>query len=137
MSYRTVIYFLFDQVPRRSDCIHCIWYQHDNVFQYCSRGRKRQSSVHILVIRTFELSKEEKQKLWFSNSTNFNKTSNQQLPCSTEHKKWEKTYHVLNLGPDLGQAQTCGGVKPFNGTPNPWNVEFVRRYREMCSYILH
>lgn len=43
--------------------------------------------------------------------------NNCHAPLNT--KKWANTYHVLNLGPDLGQARTCGGVKPFNGTPNP------------------
>jgi len=29
------------------------------------------------------------------------------------------TYGVGNLGPGLGHAQKCGGVKPVNGIPNP------------------
>ena len=27
------------------------------------------------------------------------------------------TYDVENLGPGLGRAQTCGGIKPVNGIP--------------------
>ena len=29
------------------------------------------------------------------------------------------TYDVGNSGPALGQAQTCGGVKPVKWNPNP------------------
>jgi len=29
------------------------------------------------------------------------------------------SYGVGNLGPGLGHAQTCGGIKPVNGIPNP------------------
>jgi len=29
------------------------------------------------------------------------------------------TYDVGNSGPDLGQAQKCGRVKPVNGIPTP------------------
>ena len=36
----------------------------------------------------------------------------------TDHnKKKTTTYHVENPGPELGQAQICGGVKPVNVTP--------------------
>jgi hypothetical protein len=30
----------------------------------------------------------------------------------TGHKKGTTTYDIGNWGPDLGQSQTCGGVKP-------------------------
>jgi hypothetical protein len=36
----------------------------------------------------------------------------------TEYKKI-MIYGVGNVGPDLSQAQTCGGVKPVNGIPTP------------------
>jgi hypothetical protein len=32
-------------------------------------------------------------------------------------KKKTSTYDVGNLGPGLGQAHKCGGVKPGNGIP--------------------
>jgi hypothetical protein len=35
-----------------------------------------------------------------------------------EHNNKQTTaYHVENPGPELGQAQICGGVKPVNVTP--------------------
>ena len=45
-----------------------------------------------------------------------NKTNNHLSPSLTEYKKI-MTYGVGNAGPDLSQAQTCGGVKPVNGIP--------------------
>ena len=49
------------------------------------------------------------------NSTNIYRTNNLILT----HKNTRKTtrYDVRNPGPDLGQAQKCGGVKPVNGIP--------------------
>jgi hypothetical protein len=35
-----------------------------------------------------------------------------------EHNNKQTTaYHVENPGPELGETQKCGGVKPVNGTP--------------------
>ena len=31
-------------------------------------------------------------------------------------------YDIENPGPGMGQAQKCGGVKPFNGIPNPLSI---------------
>ena len=47
-----------------------------------------------------------------------NKTNNHLSPSLTEYKKI-MIYGVGNVGPDLSQAQTCGGVKPVNGIPTP------------------
>ena len=35
------------------------------------------------------------------------------------NRKETTTYDVGNLGPGLGQAHKCGGVKPANRIPNP------------------
>ena len=50
-----------------------------------------------------------------NNSTNINKRNNPFSPQIIEHKKKTMTYANGNLGPDLGQAQQCGGVKLVNG----------------------
>jgi len=42
-----------------------------------------------------------------NNSNNTNNFS----PQTIEHNKKTKTYGIGNPGPDLGQAQKCGGVK--------------------------
>jgi len=48
--------------------------------------------------------------------TNINKTKKPLSPSLTEHKK-PTTYVVGNIGPGLGQAQTCGGDKPCRISP--------------------
>ena len=48
-------------------------------------------------------------------STNIYIKNNEQLPVTFTHwEKRETTCDVGNPGPGLGQAQTCGGVKPGN-----------------------
>jgi len=46
-----------------------------------------------------------------NNSTNINKTDNHLSSQKT------MTYDIGNLGPGLGQAQTCGTFKTVNGIP--------------------
>jgi hypothetical protein len=45
-------------------------------------------------------------------------------PQLIEHKKNTTTYNIENLGPGLGQAHTCGRVKPMNGS---WMNGMYRR----------
>ncbi len=49
-----------------------------------------------------------------NNSFNINKTNSHLSPFLTKHEKIT-TYDDVNPGSDLGQAQTCGGVKQVNG----------------------
>jgi len=53
-----------------------------------------------------------------NNLININKTNNHLSLQIIEHKKKTTTYNIGNPGSDLGQAQTCGGVKPVDGIPN-------------------
>jgi hypothetical protein len=57
-----------------------------------------------------------------NNSFNINKTNSHLWPFLTKHKK-TTTYDDVNPDSDLGQAQTCGGVKQVNGilTLDPFN----------------
>ena len=52
-----------------------------------------------------------KQLVMFNNSTKINKMNNHLSPQAIEHKK-TKTYGIGNPGPDLGQVQKCGEIKP-------------------------
>jgi len=49
-----------------------------------------------------------------------NKTNNHLSPSLTEYKKI-MTYGLGNAGPDLSQAQTCGGIKPVKMGSQPMN----------------
>jgi hypothetical protein len=53
-----------------------------------------------------------------NNFTNMNKTNNHiSFELNSLNTKKTTIYDVGNLGPDLGQVQKCGRVKPDNGIP--------------------
>ena len=52
-----------------------------------------------------------------NNSTNIIKTNSDLSPKTIEHKK-ALTYGIGSPGPELGQEQKRGSVKPDNGIPN-------------------
>ena len=62
------------------------------------------------IVRLYESLKQ----WWVNNSININKTNIQLSPQLNEHKNDHDIY-IGNPGPDLGQAQKCGRVKPVYG----------------------
>jgi hypothetical protein len=72
-----------------------------------------------------------------SNSDNINKTNTISSQFTSLNKYKYATYNVKQLGFSVGQANTCGVVKPFNGNPLDNWISEGNTYIKKTMKIMH